>query len=68
MSTDNEQTLLSKVEQQPVYIAIEADQSSRRLNSSGVLTASCGTKLDHSIFAVAHGLDAGTHNWKMKNS
>merc|ERR1712209_276803 len=34
-----------------VSIDIEADQSSFQSYSSGVLTASCGTKLDHGVLA-----------------
>merc|ERR1719414_2053973 len=49
VSTDSEQALMSAVAQQPVSIAIEADQSSFQSYSSGVLTASCGTKLDHGV-------------------
>merc|ERR1712011_56085 len=43
VSKDNEQALMSAVAQQPVSIAIEADQSSFQFYSSGVLTASWGT-------------------------
>ena len=66
--TDIEQALMLAAAQQLVSTAIGADQSSRRSNSSGVLTASCGTKPDHCVFAVAHGTDAGTDYWKVKNS
>ena len=68
VSKDNEQALMSAVAQQPVSIAIEADQSSFQFYSSGVLTASCGTRLDHGVLAVGYGTDAGTDYWKVKNS
>merc|ERR1712146_248436 len=35
------------VVQQPVSIAVEADQSSFQFYSSGVVTSGCGDSLDH---------------------
>ena len=49
-------------------IAIEADQYSFRLYSSGVFIASCGTRLDHGVLAVGPGSEAGTEYRKVKNS
>ena len=60
VSTDNEQTLMSIVARQPVSIAIEVNQSLFQSYSSGMLNASCGTKLDHSVLAVGYGTDAGS--------
>ena len=51
---------MSTVARQLVSIAIETDQYSFQLYSSGVFTASCGTKLDHSVLAVEYGTDAGS--------
>lgn len=47
-----ESGLESAVEQQPVSVAIEADQSAFQLYKSGVMTGSCGTNLDHGVLAV----------------
>merc|ERR1712187_515344 len=63
-----ENALASAVEQQPVSVAIEADQSSFQLYSGGVMTGSCGTQLDHGVLAVGYGTDGGNQYWKVKNS
>ena len=51
---------MSTVARQPMSTAIEADQYSFQLYSSGVFTASCDTRLDHGVLAVGHGSEAGT--------
>merc|ERR1719321_141532 len=52
----------------PVSIAIEADKSTFQHYRSGVLSATCGTKLDHGVLAVGYGTDGGNDYWKVKNS
>ena len=59
-STDSEQAMMSAVAQQPVSIAIETDQYSFQLYSSGVFTASCGMRIDHGVLTVGYGSEAGT--------
>merc|ERR1712139_92218 len=56
------------VAQQPVSIAIEADKRIFQMYHSGVLTETCGTKLDHGVLAVGYGTLKGTDYWKVKNS
>merc|ERR1711907_196423 len=58
--------LQSAIDQQPVSIAIEADQASFQHYTGGVLSSGCGTNLDHGVLAVGYDSDAGI--WKVKNS
>jgi len=70
--TDVDQTegaLEAAVAQQPVSVAIEADQSVFQHYTSGVLTNdACGSALDHGVLAVGYGVDNGQKYWKVKNS
>ena len=60
--------LMSALSQQPVSIAIEADQSAFQLYASGVLTATCGSALDHGVLAVGYGTLDGRDFYRVKNS
>lgn len=68
VSPNNEKALQQAVSLQPVSVAIEADQMSFQFYSSGVLTASCGTNLDHGVLVVGYGTLNGVDYWKIKNS
>jgi len=60
--------MMSALAQQPVSIAIQADQKDFQLYKSGVFTGSCGTKLDHGVLAVGYGSLDGVDFYMVKNS
>jgi C1A family cysteine protease len=66
--TNSQVALMTAVVQQPVSVAIEADQDSFQLYASGVLTKSCGTNLDHGVLLVGYGSLGGVDYYKVKNS
>jgi cathepsin L len=66
--TKSVSALQSAVAQQPVSIAIQADQASFQNYKSGVLTSGCGQNLDHGVLLVGYGTLNGVDYWKVKNS
>ena len=60
--------LKAALNQQPVAVAIEADQSAFQLYTSGVITKGCGTSLDHGVLAVGYGTENGVDYFLVKNS
>merc|ERR1711881_776634 len=64
----SEQALMEALNKNPVSIAIEADKSAFQLYKSGVLSKTCGTRLDHGVLAVGYGTVDGKDYWKVKNS
>ena len=68
--TNSETALMTAVVQQPVSVAVEADQDSFQLYAGGVMTKACGTNLDHGVLAVGYGTDnkTGLDYWIVKNS
>jgi cathepsin L len=68
VSSDNESALQNAVNKGCVSVAIEADQMSFQYYSGGVLTGSCGTRIDHAVLAVGYGTLNGDGYWLVKNS
>jgi len=69
VQTNSDSALMSAIVQQPVSVAIQANQPAFQLYQSGVLTGTCGTNLDHGVLAVGYGTwTDGTDYYKVKNS
>ena len=49
--------MMTALSQQPVSIAIEADQREFQLYKSGIFTGVCGNKLDHGVLVIGYGPD-----------
>merc|ERR1719215_180129 len=47
--------LMSALQQGPVSVAIEADQSAFQGYAGGIISGGCGTSLDHGVTAVGYG-------------
>ena len=65
---NSETALTSAIVQQPVSVAVEADESVFQFYSGGVMTSACGTNLDHGVLAVGYGTLGGKDYYKVKNS
>lgn len=71
VETENEVALKTALAQQPVSVAIQANQFSFQAYKDGVFDSSkCGTQLDHAVLLVGYGVDAesGQPFYLMKNS
>lgn len=70
VAANSEVALETAIVQQPVSVAVEADQNVFQFYSGGVMDSACGTQLDHGVLAVGYGVDStsGKEYYKVKNS
>lgn len=68
VSPSDDAQMMAAISQQPVAIAIEADQKEFQLYKSGVFSGTCGTTLDHGVLAVGYGTENGEDYYLVKNS
>jgi len=66
--SNSETALMTAIAQQPVSVAVEADQNVFQFYSSGVMTSTCGSNLDHGVLAVGYGTLNNQDYWLVKNS
>jgi len=66
--TVNADQLKAAVAQQPVSVAIQADQLVFQFYKGGVIKRFCGDKLDHGVLAVGYDSSKGTEAFIVKNS
>ena len=58
VKSKSEADLVAAIAGRPVSVAVEADQASFQHYRSGVMSGSCGTKLDHGVLAVGYDASA----------
>lgn len=66
--TDNERSMETAVAEGPVSIAVDAAGRAWQHYKEGIVSKTCGTKLDHGVLTVGYGEEDGTKFWKVKNS
>ena len=60
--------LMSAVVQQPVSVAIEANQDIFQLYKSGIIKNNCGNEIDHGVVVVGYGTENGVNYYIVRNS
>jgi C1A family cysteine protease len=64
----SDEQMMKAISQQPISVAIEADEKDFQLYKSGVFTGKCGVKLDHGVLLVGYGKEESLEYYTIKNS
>ncbi|KAM0848770.1 hypothetical protein ACQ4PT_054160 [Festuca glaucescens] len=66
---NDEGALMKAVASQPVSVSVDGGDMTFQFYSSGIMSGSCGTDLDHGIVAIGYGAYGnGPKYWLLKNS
>lgn len=68
VQSSNETALLLALLEQPISVAVEADQYGFQFYSSGVFDGTCGINLDHGVLLVGFGRENNKDYWLVRNS
>lgn len=69
VTTNSATALRNALQEQPISVIIQADQTMFQFYRSGVITKGCGNQLDHAVLAVGYGItETGQPYFKIKNS
>jgi len=65
----DEAAMMTAVNQQPLALAIEADQSGFQMYTGGVIDfKDCGKQLDHTLLLIGYGTDGNNKYWTLQNT
>ncbi len=68
VSANSDNAMMTALAQQPISVAVQANQRDFQLYSGNVFTGSCGTNLDHAVLLVGYGVSNGLDYYILKNS
>ena len=68
VTVNNPVALETAIAQQPVSVAVQANQAAWQLYKTGTVSSNCGTALDHGVLAVGYNTSASPPYYKVKNS